>query len=130
MAFNIPTTAASAAQALSKIESSINQTSPLNNKAFNRVISVVFGFLVTGLYKFASERAKQNLVLTATGVDLERLGADRGVIRKDAAAAVVTANLPSTTGTTILPPRHSLRLSTDFVILIMPLWLRRLILLF
>ena len=101
MAFNIPTTAASAAQALANIESRINQNSPLLPKAFNRVISITLALLITGLYKFASERAKQNLVLTATGVDLERLGADRGVIRKAATSAVITADLPANNGTVI-----------------------------
>lgn len=101
MAFNIPTTAASAAQILTNIESRINQTSPLLPKAFNRVIAIALAFVITGLYKFASERAKQNLVLTATGVDLERLGADRSVFKKKATAAVVTADLPANNGTTI-----------------------------
>lgn len=101
MAFNIPTTAASVAQILANIESKINQTSPALPKAFNRVLSVALGLAITGLYKYASERAKQNLVLTATGVDLERLGADRDVIRKAASAAVVTATLPAADGTII-----------------------------
>lgn len=101
MAFNIPTTAATVAQILTKIESNLNQTSPLLGKAFNRVLSVALGLVITGLYKFASERAKQNLVLTATGVDLERLGADRGVIRKAETSAVVSVDLPADNGTTI-----------------------------
>lgn len=101
MAFNIPTTAASAAQALTKIESRLNQSSPLNDKAFNRVLSVVLGFLITGLYKYATERAKQNLILTATGVDLARLGADFGVFKKQGVAAVVTADQVANNGTSI-----------------------------
>lgn len=101
MAFNIPTTAASAAQILANIESRINQDSPLLPKAFNRVISIALALLITGLYKFASERVKQNLVLTATGVDLERLGADRKVFIKKAKAAVITADLPANNGTII-----------------------------
>ncbi len=101
MAFNIPTTAATVAQILTKLESNLNQSTPLLGKAFNRVLSVALGLVITGLYKFASERAKQNLVLTATGVDLERLGADRGVIRKAKTSAVVTADLPADNGTTI-----------------------------
>ena len=101
MAFNIPTTAASAAQILANIESRINQNSPLLPKAFNRVISIALALLITGLYKFASERAKQNLVLTASDIDLERLGADRGVFRKAATAAVITADLPAINGVTI-----------------------------
>ena len=101
MAFNIPTTAASAAQILVNIESKLNQTSPALPKAFNRVLSVSLALVITGLYKYASERAKQNLVLTATGIDLERLGADRGVIRKSATAAVVISTLPADNGTVI-----------------------------
>lgn len=101
MAFNIPATAASFAQILTNIESKLNQTSPVLPKAFNRVLSGALSLAITGLYKYASERAKQNLVLTATGIDLERLGADRGVIRKQATAAVVTATLPAENGTII-----------------------------
>lgn len=101
MAFNIPTTAASFAQILTNIESKLNQTSPVLPKAFNRVLSVALGLAITGLYKYASERAKQNLVLTATGVDLERLGFDRDVVRKTETSAVVTATLPAIDGTII-----------------------------
>lgn len=102
MAFNIPTTAASAAQVLTNIEKRINQKTPLQLKAFSRVLSVALGFVITGLYKFAAERVKQNLVLTATGVDLERLGADRGVFKKKATAAVLNVQMTALDGT-VLP---------------------------
>lgn len=101
MAWNIPSTITTAQQIRANIESRINQTSPLLDRAFIRVLSVVLSFVITGLYKFAAERAKQNLVLTATGVDLERLGNDRSTPIKDAESAVVTATLPATDGTII-----------------------------
>lgn len=101
MAFNIPTTAATFAQILANIESRINQNSPLLPRAFNRVLSAALALAITGLYKYAAERSKQNLVLTATGANLQRLGADRGVNIKSEIAAVVKADLPADNGTVI-----------------------------
>lgn len=101
MAFNIPTTAASAAQVLSTIEKRLNQTTPLQLKAFNRVLSVAIGFVITGLYKYASNQVKQNLALTATGVDLERLGEDKGVFKKKAVSAVLAGEMVALDGTII-----------------------------
>lgn len=102
MGFTIPAAKNTAALILGKIEGLINQVTPLLDKAFNRVLSGALSLGITGLYKFASDAAKQNFVVSAT--DLESLkvaGADLGVNFKDAVAAIVQADLPATNGTVI-----------------------------
>lgn len=101
MSFQIPTTQESFDQLLANIEARINQVSPLLARAFNRVIAGSVSLVITGLYKFGAERAKQSLALTATEEDLDNIGADRGVIKKKAVAAVVTADVTGTNGTNI-----------------------------
>ena len=96
---NVPTTESLAAQNLTQLESSLSQTSPLQRKAFLRVLAVLEALLATGEYKFAVDRAKQNLAITA-GVDgLTVLGQEFDVPRKAAVAAVVVATVPSASGT-------------------------------
>jgi uncharacterized phage protein gp47/JayE len=90
MAFRIPTTIELAASFLTNFEAAINQNAPLNDKAFLRVISAIEALGITGLYKFAVDAVKQNLALTATGDDLEFLGAEYGVVKKPAEATVKT----------------------------------------
>lgn len=101
MAFRIPTTQEIFDVLLANIETRINQTSPLLPRAFNRVISAAVALVITGLYKFGAERAAQSLAVTATGIDLENIGADRGVVIQDAVAAVITADITGTNGTII-----------------------------
>ena len=101
MAFLIPTTQETFDQLLANIEARINQTSPLLARAFNRVVSAAVSLVVTGLYKFGAERARQSLALTATGEDLDNIGADKGVVSKKAAAAVITADITGTNGVPI-----------------------------
>lgn len=102
MALNIPTTEEIKDRNVSNIESRINQTSPATDKSFNRVLAAMEALNHTELYKFAVERALQNFALTATGEDLERIGAEFAVTRKPAEAATVTVQVPGTNGS-ILP---------------------------
>ena len=90
MAFRIPTTTELAASFLVNFESAINQNSPLNDKAFTRVLSAEEALAIAGLYRFGVDAVKQNLALTATGDDLTALGSEYGVTRKLAEAAVLT----------------------------------------
>lgn len=101
MALNIPTTQQIKDKVIAFFETAINQTIPLLQKAFLRVEAGVDAMLFTMLYKFASERTKQSLALTATGADLDRIGNNYGVTRKLAQAAINVATLPATTGTVI-----------------------------
>jgi uncharacterized phage protein gp47/JayE len=96
MAYRIPTTVELAAAFLVNFENAINQNSPLNDKAFTRVLSAQEALAIIGLYKFAVDAVKQNLALTATGEDLERIGAEYGVTKKQAEATVLTVEFTGT----------------------------------
>lgn len=101
MPLNIPSTQQSADQNLARLESALSQTSPLADKAFLRVLAVLEAMSVTGLYKMAAERIKQVLALTATGFDLDILGAEYNTYRKAAETARLTVVLPALTDTVI-----------------------------
>ena len=101
MAFNIPTLRELFAQALARLESAIGQTSPVNDKAFLRVLAAVESGLGIGLYKYAADRAKQNLGLTATGTDLDNIGNNYSTARRPAQVAIVQAELTAADGTVI-----------------------------
>lgn len=101
MAYNIPTLQELYAAHLARLESSLGQSAPVNDKAFLRVLALSEAAQDIGLYKYAADRAKQNLAITATGEDLDRLGQNEGVIRKNATTAQVTATLTATTGVII-----------------------------
>jgi phage-related baseplate assembly protein len=97
----IPTVKQIKDQNVANIEGEINQSTPSNDKAYNKVIGGMEAVLQKSLYNFAIDRAKQNLALTATEDDLDKLGAEYGVTRKEAVSTVLTATLPGTNGTTI-----------------------------
>jgi len=97
----IPTTQEITERNVTNIESSINQSSPLNDKAFIRVLSAMEAMNYTELYKFAVERALQNLAITATGDDLDLIGKNYDFPRKAAEAAQYTIELPALDGTLI-----------------------------
>ena len=96
MAFTIPSTKSEATDILARFEAKINQSAPLTDKAFLRVMSGVLATLTTGLYKFAANRVKQNLVLTADFDDLLILGDEYGVPYKDAVASNLRFNFNAT----------------------------------
>lgn len=101
MPFRIPTTKEQKDKALAEFESQLGQNAPINAKAFLRVLSSIEAALSAGLYKYASDRAQQALVLTATNGGLDNLGNNYGVVRKAAEAAQFTIELPATNGTVI-----------------------------
>lgn len=96
MSLVIPTTVDLAASNLTRFENRINQTAPLNDKAFLRVLAAVEALGHTGLYKFGVDAVKQNLALTGTGLDLEIVGAEYGVTKKPAEATVLTVEFQGT----------------------------------
>lgn len=96
-----PSTQELAEQHLSGLEGAVSQRSPLNNKAFLRVLSVVLALAHRGVYKVGEERSKQNLALTATGTDLDLIGEENGVPRKGAEAAAVTVTIPAADDITV-----------------------------
>ncbi len=101
MAYKIPTTQDLADNHLSRLEGQINQDSPLNDKAFLRVLSVTEAGLDIGLYKYAADRVKQNLALSATADGLDRIGNDNYTPRKLETSAILTVDLIADNGTVI-----------------------------
>ena len=102
MAFNIPTTQETIDQFLANLEAALGQTSPINDKAFLRVVSAAEGIVFTSLYKYAAYKVKQVLAITAFGTGLDVIGAEYGIVRKAAEATVLTATLPGI-DTTVIP---------------------------
>ena len=86
---------------LTTLETNVGQTSPLNDKAFLRVLAVLMGMNMTQLYRLGVERALQTLAITATGNDLDLIGINYGVVRKAAVAAVLKVLIGGTAGSTI-----------------------------
>jgi hypothetical protein len=101
MSYVIPTLQQLYEAHLSRLESQIGQDSPINDKAFLRVLAATEAGLDIGHYKYAADAALQNFALTATNAGLDRIGNDNSAPRKQAETAVLTATLPATTGTVI-----------------------------
>ena len=97
----IPTTKQITAQNIANLEATLNQTTPLNDKAFNRVLSATEAVMFTSLYKFGVDRIMQVFATTANRDGLIVLGNEYGVNIKVAVAAVLTITLPGTNGTII-----------------------------
>jgi hypothetical protein len=101
MSFNIPTLQELYRNHLSRLETALGQESPLNDKSFLSVLAKTEAGQDIGLFKYASDRARANLALTARNTDLDNIGRDLGVIRRTAQAAVLEAELTATDGTVI-----------------------------
>lgn len=86
MALRIPTTQELTDRNIARLESALNQTVPDTDKAFLKVLAAMEALIGTELNRFAIERAKQNLALTAGEEALEVLGEEYGVPRKAARA--------------------------------------------
>lgn len=105
MSFLIPTTKETTENNIVSYETKLAQDAPINDKAFINVQAAIEAMNLTQLFKFAAERALQNLATTATGADLDGIGAQFSVNKKLAIAAVLTADLPAANGTIISPTR-------------------------
>lgn len=101
MALIVPTTKQLFTQFLTTLESFINQTTPALQKSYNRAIATAQAQIATGHYRYAAEKIKSVLWITATGSDLDKLGEEINLPRKAGAKTVLTATLPATTGTVI-----------------------------
>jgi len=101
MALNILTTAEIYSRYIANFESKLGQTVPLQTKAFLKVLAANEALNHTELYKYGAERIIQNLAITATGIDLQRIGEEYETTIKAAEAAVLTITLNATTGTII-----------------------------
>lgn len=101
MSYTIPTLAELTDSHLARLESALNQTAPDNDKSFLKVLAATEAGQDIGHYKYAADRVKANLALTAVNSDLDALGAEVNTTRKTAQYCIVTATLPADTGTII-----------------------------
>lgn len=101
MAYQILTTQQYIDRNIAIIESKLNQTVPSVDKAYNRVLAIVFGTIQTETVKLSVERALQCLALTASGQNLDDIGREYSIIRKPATAAVLRGTIPTTTSVTL-----------------------------
>lgn len=86
---------------LAYIESRIGQTTPTADKSFNRVLSSLLAILLSILLKFATDRAKECLTISASIEGLTVIGQGRNIPQKEAQAAVLTFTVPGVNGTII-----------------------------
>lgn len=93
MAYRIPTTQEIIDRNLANFESNLNQETPLADKAFLRILSIVEGANYTELNRYAANLVRQNFALTATEDDLDRLGENYGLERDAAVNAEVNVTL-------------------------------------
>lgn len=101
MAFQTQTTQNLFDSILAYIESRIGQTTPDNERSFNRVMSGVWSMLLTTVLKFASNRAKEALTISASIVGLTIIGNGRNILRQEATSANITFEVTATFGTII-----------------------------
>lgn len=101
MSLVIPTVKQLITQNLAIIEGELNQDTPILKKAFNRVMAVVLAMLHKPLYNFGSQRAKENLAITATRAGLIVLRDNYGLVPKPAESNISEIELPALTGTVI-----------------------------
>lgn len=101
MSYDAPTLQELFNSHLARLESALGQDAPENEKAFLVVLAAAEAGLDIGLYKYAADRAIQNLALTATGPGLDKIGLDNNTPRQNAQTCILIADLPATNGTVI-----------------------------
>lgn len=103
MAQNFPELTELQAAYLLEFESRINQDSPLNNKAFLRILSYVLAMIAVLLRVEVITASKENLAITASRDGLILIGQEYDVLIKEEISTVLTVNLPTTSDPTVIP---------------------------
>lgn len=101
MAYVTPTTQESFDANINFLESRINQETPAADKAYNTVLADMMAMNQTSLYKFATDRAKEVLTISASIIGLRVIGQGRGIPEKVATSAVITFDVVALAGTVI-----------------------------
>jgi len=101
MPLQIPTTREQFEDFLANLEGSLGQTSPLNDKAFLRVLAALESGQFTGIYKWAAQEVLGCLAITANRDQLIKIGNNYGVPIRQAEPAQYTIELPAVNGTVI-----------------------------
>lgn len=113
MALQIPTTKEVVDIFIDNFEAAFGQTIPIQAKAFLRVLAATEGMSFTQLYKYGIERALQNFALTATGSDLDEIGNEYGVTRKEGTYARFNVDVNTPGGASIVTYAEGLDLIGD-----------------
>ena len=83
------------------LESRINQKTPAAEKAYNKVLANMLAMQSGQQLKYASDRAKEVLTISASIEGLTVIGQGRDIIRKPATSSVIVFEVPATSGTII-----------------------------
>lgn len=86
---------------LAFIESQINQETPGADKAYNKVLAGFMSLLFGSLLKFATDRAKEALTISASIAGLTVIGQGRNITRQPATSTVLIFTVPAVTSTVI-----------------------------
>jgi hypothetical protein len=81
MPYSVPSTAELTERNFACIEASLNQNTPLAEKAFNRVLATTLGMADKEIYRYAADLIRENLALTASEGGLMNLGEEYGIYR-------------------------------------------------
>jgi uncharacterized phage protein gp47/JayE len=101
MPVNIPTTQELTETNLANFESKLNQSSPLVDKAFLRVLAAVEAMSGIGLHKYAVDAVKQNLARSASEDKLAEIGDEYDITKKVAESARLVVEITASDGATI-----------------------------
>src|SRR5690606_20749519 len=86
----IPTTQELSDQNLSRIESRLNQATPMSQRAYNRVLSVVMAMASTTAYKALARAIMDVFALSASRTGLILIGNEIGITPNPDVATVLT----------------------------------------
>ncbi len=101
MAFTVSTLQETFDRIIGFFESRLGGTVPLSDKSPLRVFASAFAQEMVSVFKYAADRVRQVLALTATGDDLDLIGQNFSVIRRVAVADEVTVVITGTNGVII-----------------------------
>lgn len=86
---------------LQEYELQLNQNTPLNDKAYNRITATVLAFIAMLLNREVISATKENLAISASRTGLIRIGNEYDLPIKTEISTVLNVDLPATTGTII-----------------------------
>lgn len=87
---------------IQKFETELSQTSPLNNKAFNRIVAFILAMIAMLMQREVGINTKNNFALTADREHLQDpFGKEYNTPIKEAQSTVLNITIPMTTGQTI-----------------------------
>lgn len=101
MSYTVPITQDIVDSNVARFEDAINQNVPKSRQAFARVMAICQAMTATGQYKYAAERIRQSLVISADLEGLQYIGQQYGVDYKYATPSEIQVTLIGNTGTLV-----------------------------